>query len=539
MTYHREFLTILIILVLTSPIINAQNNSSSKLTEGVWNGYDYSKPASILVDTAKHYGGNAGLIDIVIVQALINGNASLPFSATNVRYTVSTGQNEIVENYLSQFDSSKLKVILSIQPAKADIAELLDLVLSHYGQHSSIIGVNVDTEWKLTEPNNRVSNEERDIWMNLIKKVRPDLKLFLTGFGDSRYFPKDTSDLVILYDAANATQTAILNNYGALSKNYTSVGIYTGYYSSVPPSASRESILSAAPNTSYIIHTDDIYSEKQILMFELDNIQSGWIEQTTISLLDLHINKNIPLICGVIPDNLTTSGVGTGVLIKQLKNIDTNYRYLFEVSQEGYTARTGELKGRSYEEQKSSIKDGLTIFSSIGITPETFIPALGEADVITVNAAADLGFKRFVNSYENVSTDKLLILGNSVSLTDIVGNVTRFRSLHNVTDEIGRLAGKNAIILRYEVNIFQNNTTEQTRTLSDLIDTLKSSEKYVFMTPREYQELISKFSNSPTENPWQDIGRFYPYGVSILIIVVVITFYYRRLEVKQNRELTE
>jgi hypothetical protein len=521
---------VIIILILVIPTtVVAQQVSLKTIKIGVWNGFDYSKPASIWVETAKRFDENFGLIDLIVVQALLNGNAALTFSAPEIEFTNNTSLNENVENYLDEFDANNLKVILSIQPAKANVEELLKEVLSHYGNHSSVIGINIDIEWKWSGNINYVSNEERDSWMQIIKAEKQDFKLFLTGFWDYTHFPNDVKDLVILFDGANDTQTNILENYRLLAKHFTTVGLYTGYYTSIPPAATTESILNAAPNTEYIFHTDDTFSEKPILMFELNNIQSGWLEQTTVSLIDLHIKKNLPLICGVIPYNLTNSGAGTGVLLKQLKNLDTNFRDLFDIGQEGYAADSGELKGRSYEDQRIKINDGFKIFTSIGITPETFIPAFGEADKQTVSAAANLGFKIFVNTYENVSSNKMLILGTIIPLTEVIENVTYFKSQETVMNEIDRLAGSKAIILQYELNIFQNKSEKHIQILSELMDHLKNSGKFIFMTPRQYISYLEEFAPEPASTDfWSYYKSLFPYIVSIFGLAVIIIVYVKQ-----------
>ncbi len=62
--------------------------------------------------------------------------------------------------------------------------------------------------------------------------------------------------MVVLYDGTQDTQENLLNAYGELAKHFSAVGIYTGYPTSRPATASDDSILATAPNTRYIIHVD-------------------------------------------------------------------------------------------------------------------------------------------------------------------------------------------------------------------------------------------------------------------------------------------
>ena len=113
-------------------------------------------------------------------------------------------------------------------------------------------------DWKLTGTPYHVSNKERDRWLKKIQSHNPEFKLFLTYFKDYTYFPDDTEDIVILYDGERATQDTLMTEYKELASHYTSVGIYTGYSSNTPPTASYECIMGAAPNTGYILHVTNI-----------------------------------------------------------------------------------------------------------------------------------------------------------------------------------------------------------------------------------------------------------------------------------------
>lgn len=178
----------------------------------------------------------------------------MPFPFKKKGHIYSYNATDKVEPYLKKFDEDGLKVILSIQPNEADMSDLIDIVLSRYGHHKCIIGVNVDMEWKLTGNPNRVSNEERDLWLKKVQGYNSKSKLFLTYFKDYTYFPDDKKEVIILFDGERATQNEILKKYEELTSHFTCVGIYTGYSSNIPPTASDDSIMEAAPNTRYILH---------------------------------------------------------------------------------------------------------------------------------------------------------------------------------------------------------------------------------------------------------------------------------------------
>ncbi len=226
----------------------------SKYLEGVWNNCEFDKPAKEWSDLASKFGSEHGVIDLVVVQAHENKLAYVPFPFENIGYIYSYDETDKVEPYLEKFDKDGLKVILSIQPNGADVSDLIDIILKRYGNHKSIIGINVDLEWKLTGTPYHVSNKERDIWLKKIQNYNPGFKLFLTYYKDHTYFPDDKKGIVILYDGQSSTQKELMEEYKELASHYKSVGIYTGYNSSTPPTASYDSIMTAAPNTKYILH---------------------------------------------------------------------------------------------------------------------------------------------------------------------------------------------------------------------------------------------------------------------------------------------
>lgn len=253
-------LTFLLIFVTASG-----THASERYTVGVWNNFDFSKSAEYWVDITRQFGGNQGVFDLVIAQANSDGFVYLPFPISSENYLRADTEVDNAEPYLDKFDSNGLKVILSIQPLRANITQIIDILLSRYGHHHSIIGVNIDLEWKESEMPNHVNNEERDIYLNELRKYNLEYKLFLTYFQNYTHFPQDDEDLVILYDGQSDTQQNLLKHYRELAQYYNTTGIYTGYSTSTPPAASLDSILIAVPDTAYIIHTDDVAAEESIV----------------------------------------------------------------------------------------------------------------------------------------------------------------------------------------------------------------------------------------------------------------------------------
>jgi len=252
--YILVSLALLLFLIVLFFLIFVKVPPQPGYSEGVWNNCNFSRPAEEWSAAARRFGGEHAVVDLVVAQAHENKLAYVPFPFEKRGYIYSYNQTDKVEPYLDRFDKDGLKVILSIQPNGDETSDLIDIVLSRYSHHKSVIGVNVDLEWKLTGTPHRVSNEERDLWLRKIQSYNPNYKLFLTYYKDYTYFPDDTKDLIILFDGERATQKEILNKYSKVAGHFESAGIYTGYPTSVPPTASCDSIMEAAPNTKYILH---------------------------------------------------------------------------------------------------------------------------------------------------------------------------------------------------------------------------------------------------------------------------------------------
>lgn len=487
---------LLVAIIITVVLVMTQlptENPSSNYIVGIWNNAEFSKPAEEWSNAAKSFGGENGLIDLVVAQAHDNGLVYLPFPFENTGLLYGTTSTDYVEIYLSKFETDGLKVILSIQPLMADIKQLIGIILSRYGNHENILGINIDIEWKESGTPNHVSNEERDTWLSEIKKYNANYKLFITYFKDYTYFPDDHPDLVILFDGEEDIQTNILDEYQARAKHYGSVGIYTGYSSCIPPTASAEQIISAAPNTKYIIHTYDVFSNRKIVMFQMDDVQVGWLESLSINLTDLHIQKQVPVLCDVIPNNLNNPNVGGGYLPIYLKNVNEDYSDLVEIGLHGYTHNASEmLQGMSYDEQKNILEKGLQIFVSMGITPSTFIPPFESADNTTVKVAEDLGFQSFISIYGGLSSNKMLILDNYLSLTTGEGRNVTIKTPEQIMGEIDQNESGGAVMVLYQFYDFQVDTENKLLEFANVLDVLKNSGKYVFMTPRQYKVIVDK-----------------------------------------------
>lgn len=493
---------IILIMIVTTQCTDKSKpstNDASSYVVGIWNNAEFSKPASEWTNAAKKYSSENGLIDLVVAQAQEDGFISLkfPYKSRGVLYSATS--TDLVEKYLSKFESEGVKVILSIQPLSADINQIIGIVLSRYSNHKNIIGINLDIEWKESGIPHHVSNEERDIWLKEIKKYNNNYKLFITYFEDHTHFPDDHPDIVILYDGEADTQTNLLSQYQGLAKHYSATGIYTGYLSSTPPAASVEKIINAVPNTKYIIHTYDVFSERKLVIFQMDDVQVDWLESLSIDLMNLHIEKKVPVLCSVIPNNLNNPDIRGGYLPISIlrkdffKNVGDNYSDLVEIGQHGYTHNASEtLQGMNYEEQKEIIEKGLQILVSLGIKPSTFVPPFGSADNTTVKVTKDLGFQNIIDIHSGLSSHEMLVLNDYVSLTSREGNNLTIKTPEQIMREIDQKGASGCVIVLYQNHDFQRESENKLIEFANVLDVLKNNGKYVFITPRQYKEYFAK-----------------------------------------------
>lgn len=107
------------------------------------------------------------------------------------------------ERFLSRFDQAGIKVFLQVESAHADMTTLIDLVLSRYKLHPSVIGFGVDVEWyrEADRPGwgIPVDDETAKQWEARVKSHNPSYRLFLKHW-DPDWMPKAYRGDIIFVD---------------------------------------------------------------------------------------------------------------------------------------------------------------------------------------------------------------------------------------------------------------------------------------------------------------------------------------------------
>jgi hypothetical protein len=140
------------------------------------------------------------------------------------------------ERYLKAFDDAGLKLWLQLEPANANVDQLIDLVLDQYGHHPSVKGVGIDVEWLESEvyPEGRpVTNAEAERWINRVKSHSSSYKLFLKHW-DIEWMPTEHyKDIVFISDSLDFVDLDSLidnfSDYWAGNFPSSQVGFQIGY----------------------------------------------------------------------------------------------------------------------------------------------------------------------------------------------------------------------------------------------------------------------------------------------------------------------
>lgn len=109
------------------------------------------------------------------------------------------------EPFLASFDASGAKVYLQIEPGDADIPTLIDLVLSRYKNHPSVIGLAIDAEWihktSDTGTETPITDAQAIAWERQVKAYNPNYRLLLKHFRIANLPPAYRGDIVFACDS--------------------------------------------------------------------------------------------------------------------------------------------------------------------------------------------------------------------------------------------------------------------------------------------------------------------------------------------------
>ncbi|MCK5146734.1 hypothetical protein KAR48_08250 [bacterium] len=159
-----------------------------------------------------------------------------PGDAANHEHIVFTDTDRH-EPYLDYFDQAGIKVFLQVEPANANITELINLVLNRYKHHSCVIGFGIDVEWHREAERAGWGIPATDAmaqsWNEAVKAHNAHYTTFLKHWDREWMPPTYRSDLIFISDSQGlGTFNAMANefvNYWAAYFKPNHVGFQVGY----------------------------------------------------------------------------------------------------------------------------------------------------------------------------------------------------------------------------------------------------------------------------------------------------------------------
>ncbi|MFQ5439867.1 MAG: hypothetical protein ACE5DL_00230 [Nitrosopumilaceae archaeon] len=148
----------------------------------------------------------------VLVIGEINGTSGhatstfLPFPKPAGSYpNVNFGITDKIEPLLDAYDSAGLKVYLQVESADADIPMLMNLIMTKYKHHPSVIGFGVDAEWyheaHFPGWGRPLTDSEVNAWAVQVKTFDPDYSLLVKHWDWSHLSDARPDNVLFLTDS--------------------------------------------------------------------------------------------------------------------------------------------------------------------------------------------------------------------------------------------------------------------------------------------------------------------------------------------------
>ncbi len=230
---------------------------------------------------------------------------------------------------------------------------------------------------------------------------------------------------------------------------------------------------------------------RPVIVFQLDDLQAWWLESESSKVVDLHIQKGIPVTLGVIPEDLMSRNGYSGSITENLKKWNKNNKNVVEAAVHTYD-HCCSYNGWSLDQQTNDIKKGKAIFDQLGITTYSFVPAYDWGDANTpkaiVNAGLLIGMDALNNGYLDSLKDPMIIedgawYGYGFTTFD-------YNTISKMIDSKIGSSGRDYFVFGFHQQDLQ--TSSRRSQYSALLDKLKSSGKYRFMTAKQYYDYKNK-----------------------------------------------
>jgi hypothetical protein len=222
---------------------------------------------------AARFNGDPAPAVVWIVGVVNSGHCWLNFPAPaggtdypNVLFTGLDGN----EDFLDLFDQQGVKVWLQVEPADADVATLIDLVLGRYASHPSVVGFGIDDEWyknRTYQDGKAVTDAEAQAWVAQVRSY--DLRyLFFAKHWLSEKMPPTYRDGMMFLDDSQQFESleAMIAEFEEWGRHFAPapVGFQYGYPADRkwwgtlpdPPGDIGQALLETIPNTTDLYWVD-------------------------------------------------------------------------------------------------------------------------------------------------------------------------------------------------------------------------------------------------------------------------------------------
>jgi hypothetical protein len=148
---------------------------------------------------------------------------------------IKCGFIDMNEEMLLKFDEQGFRVWLQVEPGNANMDELIDIVLDHYGHHPSVVGFGLDVEWykspdgPLGVP---ITDEEARHWVKKTRTHNPEYFLFLKHWEIEWMPPSEREGILFINDRQSFESLAdMLEQFSAWGEHFNGypVGFQFGY----------------------------------------------------------------------------------------------------------------------------------------------------------------------------------------------------------------------------------------------------------------------------------------------------------------------
>jgi hypothetical protein len=197
-----------------------------------WSEAAKSMAAGIKIKTA------ATAAFVWIVGTITDQSCFLTFPSPGGQFTnVFFNETDLNEKYLTHFDQTGAKVWLQVEPASADVDQLIDLVLTKYSHHKSVIGFGVDVEWhrynSVTAPKGiAVTDVQAKRWAHKVRSYNPSYLLFFKHWLIDKMPSSYRNGIMFLNDSQGfASLNAMVKEFAEWGNHFAParVGFQFGY----------------------------------------------------------------------------------------------------------------------------------------------------------------------------------------------------------------------------------------------------------------------------------------------------------------------